>query len=60
TTTTPTRKRGRGEAVYRFNAIYASYLHLYLPSNPLLGASLFAPEATTIFLKRNEEKVACI
>ena len=60
TTTTPTRKRGRGEAVYRFNAIYASYLHLYLPSNPLLGASLFASEATTIFLKRNEEKVACI
>jgi len=35
------RKRGRGEAVYRQRRLHASYLHLYFPSNPEASASLF-------------------
>lgn len=36
-----TRKRGRGEAVYRQNKLHASYMHMYFPSNPEASASLF-------------------
>jgi len=35
------RKRGRGEAVYRRQRLHASYLHMYFPSNPEAAASLF-------------------
>ncbi len=35
------RKRGRGEAVYRQQRLQASYLHMYFPSNPDASASLF-------------------
>ncbi len=37
------RKRGRGEAVYRQQRLHASYLHMYFPSNPEAAASLFRP-----------------
>ncbi|VAX08096.1 Cobyrinic acid a,c-diamide synthetase, partial [hydrothermal vent metagenome] len=37
------RKRGRGEAVYRQQRLQASYLHMYFPSNPEACASLFRP-----------------
>ncbi|VAW76219.1 Cobyrinic acid a,c-diamide synthetase [hydrothermal vent metagenome] len=37
------RKRGRGEAVYRQDRLQASYLHLYFPSNPEASARLFLP-----------------
>jgi len=37
------RKRGRGEAVYRQQRLHASYLHMYFPSNPEACASLFRP-----------------
>lgn len=33
-----------GEAIYRFNNINASYLHLYFPSNPKVISYLFSPE----------------
>ncbi|MDH5370347.1 MAG: cobyrinate a,c-diamide synthase, partial [Gammaproteobacteria bacterium] len=37
------RQRGKnqGEAIYRQNALTASYLHLYFPSNPQATAKLF-------------------
>lgn len=38
-----TRKRGRGEAVYRQNKLHASYMHMYFPSNPSASAKLFTP-----------------
>ncbi len=38
-----TRKRGRGEAIYRQDRLHASYLHMYFPSNPEASARLFAP-----------------
>ena len=34
---------GRGEPIYRAGRLYASYLHLYLPSNPEASARLFRP-----------------
>ncbi len=37
------RARGRAEAVYRQGRLQASYLHLYLPSNPAAAARLFTP-----------------
>ncbi len=37
------RKRSRGEAVYRNKRLHASYLHLYFPSNPDACARLFRP-----------------
>ncbi len=37
------RKRGRGEAVYRQDRLHASYLHMYFPSNPEASARLFMP-----------------
>jgi len=37
------RQRGRAEAVYRQGRLHASYLHLYLPSNPEATARLFMP-----------------
>ena len=37
------RKRGRGEAVYRQQRLHASYLHMYFPSNPEASARLFRP-----------------
>jgi len=37
------RKRGRGEAIYRQNRLHASYLHMYFPSNPEASARLFIP-----------------
>ncbi|VAW94303.1 Cobyrinic acid a,c-diamide synthetase [hydrothermal vent metagenome] len=41
TTTSSTRKKGRGEAVYRSQRLHASYLHMYFPSNPNACARLF-------------------
>ena len=38
-----TRKRGRGEAVYRRQRLQASYLHMYFPSNPEAAARLLQP-----------------
>ena len=38
-----TRKRGRGEAVYRQQRLQASYLHMYFPSNPEAAARLLQP-----------------
>lgn len=35
-------RRGKPEAVYRDGRLHASYLHLYLPSNPQACARLFA------------------
>ncbi len=37
------RGRGKAEPVYRVGRLTASYLHLYLPSNPAACARLFAP-----------------
>ena len=37
------RKRGRGEAIYRQDKLHASYLHMYFPSNPEASARLFMP-----------------
>ncbi|HEB94731.1 MAG TPA: cobyrinate a,c-diamide synthase [Gammaproteobacteria bacterium] len=37
------RKRGRGEAIYRQGRLHASYLHMYFPSNPAASARLFMP-----------------
>ena len=37
------RPRGRAEAVYRQGRLHASYLHLYLASNPQAAARLFMP-----------------
>ena len=37
------RKRGRGEAIYRQDRLQASYLHMYFPSNPEASARLFMP-----------------
>lgn len=37
------RPHGRAEAVYRQGRLQASYLHLYLPSNPQAAARLFMP-----------------
>lgn len=37
------RKRGRGEAIYRQDRLHASYLHMYFPSNPEASARLFMP-----------------
>jgi cobyrinic acid a,c-diamide synthase len=33
----------RVEPVWRLGSLTASYVHLYLPSNPLAAAALFAP-----------------
>ncbi len=41
TITNSTRKKGRGEAVYRHQRLHASYLHMYFPSNPSACARLF-------------------
>ncbi len=43
TSSVSSRKRGRGEAVYRQGRVHASYLHLYFPSNPEASARLFMP-----------------
>ncbi|MFV2060886.1 MAG: cobyrinate a,c-diamide synthase, partial [Gammaproteobacteria bacterium] len=43
TMTSSTRKKGRGEAVYRDERLHASYLHMYFPSNPQACARLFTP-----------------
>ncbi len=43
TITNSTRKKGRGEAVYRDERLHATYLHMYFPSNPLACAKLFTP-----------------
>lgn len=39
--TRPNRKRGRPEKVWRQGNLHASYLHMYLPSNPGACAALF-------------------
>ena len=39
--TQPSRKKGRAEAVLQKNNMLASYMHLYLPSNPGAGGHLF-------------------
>jgi cobyrinic acid a,c-diamide synthase len=41
-TTEPSRKQGRGEAVYRVNRLTATYMHLYFGSNPEAVARLFS------------------
>lgn len=41
-TSEPSRKQGRGEAVYRVNRLTATYLHLYFGSNPQAVARLFS------------------
>lgn len=41
--TSSTRKKGRGEAVYREQRLHATYLHMYFPSNPMACARLFTP-----------------
>ncbi len=41
--TLPSRSRARAEPVFCVGRLHASYLHLYLPSNPQAGASLFTP-----------------
>ncbi len=38
------RHNGRPEAVYRQERLFASFLHLYFPSNPAATAALFHPE----------------
>ncbi len=43
TTSKSSRKRGRGEAIYRQDRLHASYLHMYFPSNPEASARLFMP-----------------
>jgi len=43
TMTSSTRKKGRGEAVYREQRLHATYLHMYFPSNPIACARLFTP-----------------
>lgn len=43
TTSKSTRKRGKGEAIYRQERLHASYLHMYFPSNPEASARLFMP-----------------
>jgi len=43
TITNSTRKKGRGEAVYRHERLHATYLHMYFPSNPTACAKLFRP-----------------
>ncbi|MFV1982811.1 MAG: cobyrinate a,c-diamide synthase [Thiohalomonadales bacterium] len=43
TITNSTRKKGRGEAVYRNQRLHATYLHMYFPSNPIACARLFTP-----------------
>jgi len=42
TISVPTRKQGRGEAVYRVNRLTATYLHLYFASDPAATAGLFS------------------
>ncbi len=37
------RHHGQPEAVYRDGRLHASFLHLYLPSNPAVAAGLFKP-----------------
>ena len=39
----PQRHHGHPEAVWQLARLTASYLHLYLPSNPALAAELFTP-----------------
>jgi cobyrinic acid a,c-diamide synthase len=43
TVTNSSRKKGRGEAVYRDERLHATYLHMYFPSNPQACARLFTP-----------------
>jgi len=43
TITSSTRKKGRGEAVYRDERLHATYMHMYFPSNPQACARLFTP-----------------
>ncbi|MEG3638509.1 cobyrinate a,c-diamide synthase [Magnetococcus sp. PR-3] len=40
----PQRKTRKGEFVYRMGSVTASYLHLYLPSNPQAAAQLLRPD----------------
>jgi len=42
-TSKSTRKRGKGEAIYRQDRLHASYIHMYFPSNPEASARLFMP-----------------
>jgi len=37
------RKKGKPESIYRISNTYASYMHLYFPSNPNAVAHLFTP-----------------
>jgi len=42
-TSKSSRKRGKGEAIYRQDRLHASYMHMYFPSNPEASARLFMP-----------------
>ena len=44
-TSEPARRGRQGEPVYRQEALQASYLHFYFPSNPAATARLFRPAA---------------
>lgn len=41
--TEPNGKFGQAEAVYSVNKLLASYMHLYMPSNPIATAEIFTP-----------------
>lgn len=60
TMSAPTRKRSRPESIYRSDNIFASYLHLYLPSNPYVGGSLFSSQQISQPSTSNKERVTCI
>jgi cobyrinic acid a,c-diamide synthase len=49
----PTYKR-TSEAVYRIGRLTASYIHLYMPSNPAAAAALFLPGAAPVALQATE------
>ena len=41
--TLPKREGAKSEQIFRIGRLHASYIHLYLPSNPEAGAKLFKP-----------------
>ncbi len=58
----PARKRGKAEPVFYRNNLLASYLHLYLPSNPEAAARLFLPAMDIInsYNDKTVEEIPCI
>ena len=55
----PTYKR-TSEAVYRIGRLTASYIHLYMPSNPAAAAALFLPGAAPALshVQQSDEQLA--